>query len=88
MRVSVQTRPVFRAGQPSLLFQGNYTYGYLDWSFNYDVTPDASRFAMVEEGPATRATLREAGSIGGRSCPIVFWFSFKKRIHNQRDVEL
>jgi Tol biopolymer transport system component len=55
MRVPVETEPSFRAGQPSLLFEGNYTYGYLDWSFNYDVAPDGSRFVMVEEGPATKA---------------------------------
>jgi hypothetical protein len=39
-----------------LLFEGDYTYGYLDWSFNYDVAPDGSRFVMVEEGPPQKAT--------------------------------
>ena len=50
MAVPIQTRPDFRAGQPQLLFQADYTYGYQDWSSNYDVAADG-RFLMVKEGP-------------------------------------
>ena len=44
------------AAYPEANHEGDYTYGYLDWSFNYDVAPDGMRFVMVEEGPATKAT--------------------------------
>ncbi len=50
MAVAIRTEPSFRASTPRLLFEGTYSYGYLDWSFNYDVSPDGSYFVMATEG--------------------------------------
>jgi hypothetical protein len=56
MVVEVRSNPVFQAGTPRLLFDGPFPA--LDGSFwsNYDVTPDARRFMMVEstEGLSSR----------------------------------
>jgi hypothetical protein len=49
--VPVETGVTFSAGQPALLFRGEYSYGYIDWTHNYDVYPDGRRFLMVKEGP-------------------------------------
>jgi predicted Ser/Thr protein kinase len=48
MAVDVQTSPVFRAGTPKVLFQGNYG------SF-YDVAPDGKRFLMIKPPAAAQA---------------------------------
>jgi dipeptidyl aminopeptidase/acylaminoacyl peptidase len=42
-----------RPGKPTVLFEGDYSYGYLDWTLNYDVAADG-RFLMVKEGPAPK----------------------------------
>jgi serine/threonine-protein kinase len=67
LAVTVATQPTFRAGKPAALFEGDYTYGYLDWSFNYDVAADG-RFVMVKEGPVPKLQL------------IVNWFDELKRL--------
>ena len=68
MVVPVTTQPAFRVGTPTLLFEGSYTYGYSDWSFNYDVAADGSRFMMVKEGPTKGVHV------------LVNWFEELKRL--------
>ena len=46
MAVEVQSGSVFTARAPKLLFEGSFE---LDSDRNYDVSPDATRFVMVEE---------------------------------------
>ena len=67
MAVPIETTPVFRAGQPMLLFRGDYTYGYQDWTHNYDVAADG-RFLMVKEGPVPKLQV------------IMNWFSELERL--------
>jgi hypothetical protein len=45
MAVAIQTEPTFRAGKPTVLFEGRYGGGY-------DVSSDGRRFLMVK--PAGR----------------------------------
>jgi serine/threonine-protein kinase len=47
MAVDVQTTPTFHAGAPHLLFEG--AYARLPWGeANYDVSPDAQKFLMIQ----------------------------------------
>ncbi len=48
MAVDVQTSPMFRAGTPKMLFQGNYAN-------SYDVAPDGKRFLMIKPPAALQA---------------------------------
>jgi hypothetical protein len=41
MALDVQTSPMFRAGTPKVLFQGNYAN-------SYDVASDGKRFLMIK----------------------------------------
>jgi hypothetical protein len=50
MRVPVELQPMFSAGTPRKLFQGQYLKGS---GRAYDVSPDASRFLMIKEGNGT-----------------------------------
>jgi Tol biopolymer transport system component len=50
MAVPIQIYPIFEAGTPTLLFEGSFSYGYLDWSFSYDISPDGKRFVMAKKG--------------------------------------
>ena len=50
MAVPIEMEGEFKAGTSRLLFEGSYTYGFLDYSFNYDVAPDGRHFVMVKEG--------------------------------------
>jgi len=54
MSVPIETAPTFRPGRAEVLFEGDFSYGYLDWSSNYDVAPDGSRFVMIEDGPVSK----------------------------------
>lgn len=65
--VPITTEPALRAGKPTLLFEGAYTYGYLDWSFNDDVAADG-RFLMVREGPVPKLQV------------VVNWFEELRRL--------
>ena len=47
MAVEIATQPTFRAGQPRLLFQGQYR-GFPSET-NYDVTSDGQRFLMIKD---------------------------------------
>ena len=42
MGVEITTQPTFRAGTPTLLFEGQYVQSAL-WRANYDITPDGQR---------------------------------------------
>jgi serine/threonine-protein kinase len=44
MAVDVETKPVFRAGRPRMLFEAHFP--------GYDVGPDGKRFLMIKEDPA------------------------------------
>jgi hypothetical protein len=47
MVVAVGPGPGFNAGQPQLLFRGDFDRGW-PGSPNYDVSPDGQRFVMVQ----------------------------------------
>jgi len=49
MAVPIERSTALEPGIPKFLFEGKYSYGYLDWSFNYDVSPDGKYFYMVKE---------------------------------------
>ena len=71
MAVEITTQPTFRAGTPTLLFEGQYVQsgpGRAD----YDITPDGRRFLMVKEDKP-----RE----GPRQINVVLnWFEELKRL--------
>jgi Tol biopolymer transport system component len=48
MSVAVQTRTVFSASAPKLLFHGSYARSPGTYFSNYDVSPDSQRFIMLE----------------------------------------
>jgi hypothetical protein len=48
MAVPIQTAPVFSAGKPTMLFQGQYLLG--PGGPTYDISPDGRRFLMVKQG--------------------------------------
>jgi len=50
MAAAIETKPVFAAGKPKLLFEGLYERGILSFSFepNYDVSPDGQQFLMIK----------------------------------------
>jgi Tol biopolymer transport system component len=58
----------FEVGEPELLFRGDYSYGYIDWAFNYGVHPDGKTFLMVKDGPPPRLRV------------VVNWFSELERL--------
>ena len=47
MAVAITTQPVFSAGRPTMLFQGQYQPNPT-MNANYDVSPDGQRFLMVK----------------------------------------
>ena len=48
--VPVQTEPTFKAGRPTVLFEGSYSRARPGVTLaNYDITPDDQRFIMVQE---------------------------------------
>ena len=48
MAVEVTTTPTFSAGNPKLLFEGNFQMGAAARA-SYDVTADGTRFLMIQE---------------------------------------
>ena len=58
MSVPLTTDGDLRPGRPEVLFEGRYSYGYLDWAFNYDVSPDGQSFYMVRESEDLEHRLR------------------------------
>jgi len=53
MSVPIETAPVFSAGKPTMLFQGQYLPG--PSGRTYDVSPDGRRFLMVKVGGTGRS---------------------------------
>jgi serine/threonine-protein kinase len=47
MATAVETKPVFAAAKPKLLFEGHYETGF-DFESDYDVSPEGQRFLMVK----------------------------------------
>ena len=58
----------FEVGEPELLFRGDYSYGYIDWAFNYGVHPDGKTFLMVKDGPPPKFRV------------VVNWFAELERL--------
>jgi Tol biopolymer transport system component len=56
MAVDVTTEPELRIGVPRLLFEGDFQTG--SFFSNYDVTPDAKQFLMIEGAAASQSRLR------------------------------
>jgi Tol biopolymer transport system component len=56
MAVDVTTEPELRIGVPRLLFEGDFQTG--SFFSNYDVTPDAKQFLMIEGTAASQSRLR------------------------------
>jgi serine/threonine-protein kinase len=48
MTVPIQLGPTFSAGQPSLIFEGDYEMGGPGFWVNYDVSPDGESFLMIQ----------------------------------------
>ena len=74
MAVSLRTEPTFEAETPTVLFEGTYSYGRLERTPQYDVSPDGQRFVMVkassdaEETPLTQINV------------VLNWFEELKRL--------
>ena len=58
----------FEVREPELLFRGDYSYGYMDWTLNYGVRPDGQSFLMVKDGPPPKFRV------------VVNWFEELKRL--------
>ena len=48
MATAVETKPVFTAAKPKLLFEGHYEAGSFPFEPDYDVSPDGQRFLMIK----------------------------------------
>ena len=72
MVVSVQTKPTFSAGNPTLLFEGTYvTSAVLPGISQYhDISPDGQRFLMI----------KEAGPEATQIHIVLNWFEELKRL--------
>jgi hypothetical protein len=50
MAAAVETKPVFAAAKPKLLFEGHYQAGFSAFDTAcYDVSPDGQRFLVIKE---------------------------------------
>ncbi len=60
MVVSFRSGATLRVGNPRLLFEGEYVFGYI-WGRDYDLAPDGKRFLMLKTSepppPATQLHL-------------------------------
>ena len=65
MAVDVQTNPVFRPGQPKVLFEGRYGNAY-------DVEPEGKRFLMIKPAAVQRAQ-------GDQVNVVLNWFEELRR---------
>jgi eukaryotic-like serine/threonine-protein kinase len=48
MATAIETKPVFAAAKPKLLFEGHYETSMYAFEPNYDVSPDGQRFLMIK----------------------------------------
>ena len=72
MAVEITTQPTFRAGTPTLLFEGQYWHQERMLRADYDTTPDGQRFLMIKEGERQEAA---------RQINVVLnWFEELKRL--------
>ena len=71
MAVEITTQPTFRAGTPTLLFEGQYYHESGVDTANYDVTPDGQRFLMIQLGEPEAATQINV---------VLNWFEELKRL--------
>ena len=72
MAVEITTQPTFRAGTPTLVFEGQYFRDIVPSEANYDITPDGRRFLMIKES-------EQEG--GPRQINVVLnWFEELKRL--------
>jgi Tol biopolymer transport system component len=56
MAAAVETKPMFAAGKPKLLFEGHYAAGFRPIYQDYDVSPDGQRFLMVKASEQEQAS--------------------------------
>ena len=70
---AVQTAATFTAGNPEVLFEGNYYFGLR--GRNYDIAQDGQRFLMIEEGGGSEETAASAQIIVAQN-----WFEALKRL--------
>ncbi len=73
--VSVQAGSSFAAGNPAVLFQGEYVSGPIGGR-SYDVSPDGRRFLMMKEGASPAAVSAAATA---RVVVVLTWFEELKR---------
>jgi len=74
MSVSIQTAPVFSAGNPTKLFEGRYRPGMSARA--YDVSRDGQRFLMIKEVQDTAEATRPPMSM----VVVLNWFEELKRM--------
>jgi eukaryotic-like serine/threonine-protein kinase len=48
MAAAVETKPVFAASKPKLLFEAHYETGFSPFERGYDLSPDGQRFLMIK----------------------------------------
>ncbi len=48
----IDREPTFRAGNPEVLFEGQYVLAGASFSRRFDIAPDGQRFLMVKRGGA------------------------------------
>jgi serine/threonine-protein kinase len=70
MAVTVQAGPSFKAGEPMVLFEGGFGYGYTDFGVPYDISPDGERFVM----------LKDVGTQPSQIHVVLNWFEELKRL--------
>jgi serine/threonine-protein kinase len=56
MVAAVETKPVFTAAKPRLLFEGHYEASPESLPANYDVSPDGQRFLMIKASEQEQAS--------------------------------
>ena len=71
MAVEITTQPTFRAGTPTLLFEGQYIHQAGLFRADYDITPDGQRFLMIQPGEQEAATQINV---------VLNWFEELKRL--------
>ncbi len=58
MAVTIETEPAFAAGNPEVLFRGEY---FVSHSISpYDISPDGQRFLMIKEDKEAREAAEPA----------------------------
>ena len=71
MAAEITPQPTFRAGTPTLVFEGQYFRDIVPSEANYDITPDGQRFLMIQTGEQEAATKINV---------VLNWFEELKRL--------